>query len=752
MASLRDESEDRETSPLGSRDAVVEPETQPVSEPGRSQPQASVEETLAAPTPPETQVGSVQSGSSWGTGSTSGFTGELRPGLVVFDKYLVIRLLGQGGMGAVWLVRHRDLDIERAVKVIVGGISTDAVARARLKREARVMARFSHPNAVAVHDARMTEDAAFIEMDYVQGKPLGTVLKSGVPMPLDWTARILQQLCEVLQVAHDHGIVHRDLKPSNLMLVDGRAAGNEFLKVLDFGIAKLFGPAPFDGDEFRTRTGHFMGTAPYASPDQLHGGEVDGRSDIYSVGVILYEFLTGHRPFSGPSTLYDHLHTAPPPFADKNANVRIPHEVEQLVMRCLAKNPTDRPQSARDLSEAFLRAAGAGVATAPFGSAVSSKQVDSPSDPALQTTERFTAASSSLPRTELIQSENRVRRRLSPYRIAAGLAFGILAIGVAQLLITRGGSTVRQDNVPPLQPTATSATATTSRRAPAFPPEGFLVDSSARVLGSIPGAIARSRPAARFVFVEGGEFLMGNWAKPSAELADTQPAHRVRVSSFYLQESEVTNGELIAYFRDKAIGKTEWPEKFREAWDRLIGDLTVVEAERHPAVGISHKLAEEFAHWGGGRLPTEAEWEFAARSRGQQHAYVWGNAPEPSERLANIDTAGNLTTPTQPVRSYHDDKTEQGVFDLTGNVREWCADHWLPYASASSETLVNPVVRESKTAAECVIRGGSFKTDLEHAATTYRSDRALDYHTDNDLGFRIVIETPKPAVEKSPGG
>src|SRR5262249_42720005 len=150
-------------------------------------------------------------------------------------------------------------------------------------------------------DARMARDAAFIEMEYVRGQSLNKLLKTGVPMPLDWVGRILEQLCDVLEVAHALKIVHRDLKPANLMLVDGRPPGKEQLKVLDFGIAKIL-----EGDEgsldFHTKTECFVGSAPYSSPEQVTSGTLDVRSDLYSVGVILFEFLAGHRPFNGPIT------------------------------------------------------------------------------------------------------------------------------------------------------------------------------------------------------------------------------------------------------------------------------------------------------------------------------------------------------------------------------------------------------------------------------------------------------------------
>ena len=232
-----------------------------------------------------------------GLGS-DGASVPIGPGQILFDQYRVIQLIGRGGMGEVWLVEHLDFECPRALKLIDPSLAADPLIRKRFRLEAQAGARLNHPNAVTVHHMKLTHDAAFIEMEYVAGQSLNRRLRPGEPMPLDWTARILVQLCDVLQVAHDHMIVHRDLKPSNLMLLDGRPPDREHLKVLDFGIAKILEPAGTIPDEEQlTKPGSFLGTILYTSPEQATLGPVDARTDLYTVGVILYELLTGHRPF-----------------------------------------------------------------------------------------------------------------------------------------------------------------------------------------------------------------------------------------------------------------------------------------------------------------------------------------------------------------------------------------------------------------------------------------------------------------------
>lgn len=289
---------------------------------------------------------------------------------ILHDHYHVERFLGKGGMGEVWQVRHLHMGRLQALKLISPRLAIVPRALERFSREARVMAALNHPNIVVVHDAGTAADSAYILMEFVPGQSLDKLLQPGIPRPLEWVAPILEQLCDALQEAHEKGIVHRDLKPSNLMLVDGRPPGRN-LKVLDFGLAKILAAVPEKtaaldvcGRPEAVRApdsslaGQFLGTALYASPEQTSGMSIDSRSDLYSVGVMLFEFLTGDRPFAGETGAlrYHHCHTPPPRFAERRPDVRVPLDVEQVVLRCLAKDPADRYQTAQDLITAFAQA------------------------------------------------------------------------------------------------------------------------------------------------------------------------------------------------------------------------------------------------------------------------------------------------------------------------------------------------------------------------------------------------------------
>lgn len=276
-------------------------------------------------------------------------------GRVFLGRYQTIRRLAEGGMGTVYLARQLDLGRHVVIKVMNDQVAADPRFRERFQRETLLMARFQHPYAVALYDASLdSEQGPCIVMEYIRGTTLDELLvqnKGQLAAPR--VGRLLGQLCEVLQAAHEQGIIHRDLKPANLMVVDPDTP-YEKMKVMDFGLAKLRGrPA----SKAATTDGDFaVGTPAYICPEQIRGEEMDHRGDLYSVGVILYELLTGKVPFAGKSTMDMLLAQATeqaPSFAEACGTIRVPRAVEEVVLCCLAKDPAQRPASARELSERF---------------------------------------------------------------------------------------------------------------------------------------------------------------------------------------------------------------------------------------------------------------------------------------------------------------------------------------------------------------------------------------------------------------
>ena len=279
-------------------------------------------------------------------------------GRVFLGRYETRRLLGEGGMGRVYLARQVDSGRDVVVKVMHEHIAADAKFRDRFQRETMLMARFHHPGAVTLYDASLNDPhGPCIVMEYVKGVNLEGMLARNGRMSAPRVGRIICEMCEVLQAAHDEGIIHRDLKPANLMVIEPDSP-RERIKVMDFGLAKLIedGPSRKVTD---TNVDFAVGTPGYICPEQVRGEDMDHRGDLYSVGVMMYELLTGRLPFNGPTSmdiLLAHATDMAPTFADLGLGGRIPVEVEQLVFDCLAKEADERPQTARDLAERFENA------------------------------------------------------------------------------------------------------------------------------------------------------------------------------------------------------------------------------------------------------------------------------------------------------------------------------------------------------------------------------------------------------------
>jgi eukaryotic-like serine/threonine-protein kinase len=268
-------------------------------------------------------------------------------------RYRLEEVIGRGGMSTVYRATDLSLDREVAVKVALDPMAEEnPVYVARFKREARAAAALNHPGVVTVFDAGTDGATRYIVMEYVDGQNLSEVLREEGPLEPARAARIAAQIADTLAAAHAAGIVHRDIKPANVMLVRGGARGSgedaadDRVKVLDFGIARTA-----DGVSL-TQTSSVLGTAPYMAPEQAMGTPADARSDIYSLGCVLYEMLTGKPPFMADvpaAVLHQHVRVAPKPAAQLNPS--IPPALDALVLQMLAKAPGDRPQTAAEVRD-----------------------------------------------------------------------------------------------------------------------------------------------------------------------------------------------------------------------------------------------------------------------------------------------------------------------------------------------------------------------------------------------------------------
>src|SRR3974390_3134045 len=265
---------------------------------------------------------------------------------VFSERYELNHLIARGGMAEVYRAHDRLLDRPVALKVLFPELSVDRSFIERFKREAQAAAKLSHPNIVPVFDWGEDAGTSFIVMEFIDGRPLSSILRSAGPLSAERTADIGAHVAAALGFAHKHLVVHRDVKPGNVLITDDGQ-----VKVTDFGIARAI-----NTEESLTQTGAVMGTATYFSPEQAEGIGVDARSDIYSLGVVLCEMVTGRPPFLGESPVAvasKHVRDSPP--APRELNPSIPATFEAIILKSMAKSPDHWYQTAEDLRADLLR-------------------------------------------------------------------------------------------------------------------------------------------------------------------------------------------------------------------------------------------------------------------------------------------------------------------------------------------------------------------------------------------------------------
>ena len=342
---------------------------------------------------------------------------QARPKRVLAGRYEIGPLLGQGGMARVFKGSDRVLDRTVAIKVLSPQYADDDQFVSRFRREAQAAAGLNHPNIVGVYDTGDQGDVHFIVMEYIEGRTLRDVVRNEGPLMPERAAEIVQAVARALSSAHQAGLVHRDIKPGNVMLTsDGE------VKVMDFGIARTS-----TGDTL-TQTAAVLGTASYLSPEQAQGLTVDARSDIYSLGCVLYEMLTGRAPFSGDSPVaiaYKHVKEDPVPPSRLNPDV--PESLDAVVMKSMAKNPANRYQTADEL-RADLERARRGLPTlaTPLMPGDATEVVTSPAGPG------ETAVMTGVPPGE--EEEGRRRR---PWLVALSVLLALAALGLAAFFLVR---------------------------------------------------------------------------------------------------------------------------------------------------------------------------------------------------------------------------------------------------------------------------------------------------------------------------
>ena len=290
-------------------------------------------------------------------------------GQVVGGRYHIVGLIGEGGMGVVYKAEQRLGSTVRkvAVKTLHADLSRDPAITARFHREVGTIAQLEHPNTVKVYDFGSTDDGTlYIAMEFLDGKPLNRVIQADGALEPRRVGNLLRQIAGSLDEAHRQGIVHRDLKPENVILID-RAGEKDVVKLVDFGIAARTESADRAKEQKLTQQGMVLGTPPYMSPEQFTGKALDARSDVYSLGIMTYEMLTGQLPFQAETPWQwatHHMTSQPRPFEELPAGNRLPEGLRKAVMRSLAKDPNERQSGAGQFQTEFM-AGLSGVASGP---------------------------------------------------------------------------------------------------------------------------------------------------------------------------------------------------------------------------------------------------------------------------------------------------------------------------------------------------------------------------------------------------
>jgi serine/threonine-protein kinase len=402
-------------------------------------------------------------------------------GQTLAGKYLIEQLIKRGGMGAVYRGKHVLMDKTVAIKVLRPSLAGDDVVVARFSREAKAASRISHPHAVSVTDFGEAENGVvFLVMEYLDGRTLKDIIRSEGPMPLERAVEIVRQVAGALDVAHQQGVVHRDLKSENIML--SQTNGGDWAKVLDFGIAKIQQPEGVRDHDI-TAANIVIGTPQYMSPEQCsQTSPIDARSDVYSLGVIVYEMLAGRVPFTGESpTVIMMKQVQDPPPSILEARPDLPASVDKLIERALAKQPADRFQTAGELSLELTRAAAeTSTADAAVLRAAPETVANAPVNPTEDDLDEVTVVR---PRDELTEvrpsqepplyeqpiAAQSALASMNPWRIMVPAAIILVAVFGIVFLLTRGsgqttpgqnqgqgqGGLAADPNSQPVQPTGT---------------------------------------------------------------------------------------------------------------------------------------------------------------------------------------------------------------------------------------------------------------------------------------------------------
>ncbi len=600
------------------------------------------------------------------------------------DKYQVLCRVGGGGMAQVLLARHKLHGGLFAIKILSDHLAQDPNIVARFKQEATTAASLSgHPNIVPIFDIGEGMGLHYLVMQFVCGEDMASYLRREGRLSVAAAASVIAQAAEALSWAESKRVVHRDLKPANMHLdTTGR------IKILDFGISKITDVA--DG---LTRPGEALGTPFYMSPEQIRGEGCDIRSDLYSLGVVFFELLTGRRPFENESATaiqIAHLNTPPPSVLSYDDS--IPPMCDQIIQRLLRKDRNERYKTVQELLDE-LKANGASSGPSALrpivdpslaekinepptpGGCVSETRVAVPSPGASGKTAAAARPSTPAPSVPQVVPEEKPRTPSAAVKIGLASAAVLLVLIAGLLLMGRGKSNA---------PTAETSAAAKPANLPAD-----LQDAHGRM-----------------VLVAAGPFVFG-----SSNADSQEPQQTAALPAFYVDETEVSNEEYLRFIRDTG---RQMPNAMQSA------------KPNSPASGVSEAEAEAYAAWAGKRLPTEQEWEKAARGS-DGRSFPWGTQP----------WTDGVPQQIEAVSSNPERRSPAGAYNMAGNVWEMTASRYTPSAAELDD--MQRSLRSTSFSHDWVpIKGGSFSPGGSRGFAAYVHRGFPRDQRSQVIGFRCV--------------
>jgi formylglycine-generating enzyme required for sulfatase activity/serine/threonine protein kinase len=690
-------------------------------------------------------------------------------GTTIAEKYAIESVVGEGGFAIVYRATHALWKRPVAVKVFKALSDVPAKDRERLLddfvREGALLAELSERSAAIVQardvgtvTVRGQEQIPYMVLEWLEGATLESVLekerKEKAPLRgVDEMMKLIEPAAFALALAHSKGIAHRDVKPANIFVLGNARAADVSVKLLDFGIAKVVQDVQKVGGAFSKTAGNVTSFTPlYGAPEQFNRsyGATGPWTDVFSLAVLCVEILSGHEGLEGDDVVQLAFSSANPQRrpTPRNYGAHVNDAVEQVFTKATAVKPDDRYATAGDFWNALREAQGMGEmpgrlsisvdassALHPAHAGVASTQLAPASDPSNRVSQTGPRASAPVRVSSSgdVAITDNARTAAAPFapptpeeQKKASITLWIV-IGITILVIVGGGYGIYRffeggegGGTAPTPPASASAGASASASA-----------SASAVALLPPGACA-----AGMVKVPGGDFYMGS--AENAALANEKPPHPVHLDAYCLDETEVT---VAAYRACSDTGqclvasKTNDWRGITEAESKMFDPLCNANFQpsdggpnahgQHPINCVSWDQARTYCEWKGGRLPTEAEWEFAARGS-DGRIYPWGDDPPNATHLnacgkecAQWEGANKVTVATMydeddgwpataPVKSFPKGVSKFGNYDMVGNVWEWVADFYAPYSkgSANAPRVTNPKGPDAGT--ERVIRGGAF--------------------------------------------